>query len=269
MRRLLAIAILLLLPAAIASAQGTGAKVFVHQEHLQNEPTCAKCHRADAMDIAPEAGVCDDCHDKGYMDQVEIPARTTHGGFWYRDHKVSARQPGSNCRTCHEETFCLDCHKAGFADQQGKINIHRSDFRVTHPILARADGRACTSCHEPEFCTDCHDDFAPEELAFSSHRRGWSDIEASGTPHSLFTVDQCQTCHPDSVLTEHDWTDSHAREARRSLTTCAACHPDGEVCLQCHSAREGLMVNPHPEKWDDIEDILNGASGGRTCRRCH
>ena len=36
------------------------------------------------------------------------------------------------------------------------VNVHRSDFHVTHPIAARSDPQRCSSCHEPGFCQDCH-----------------------------------------------------------------------------------------------------------------
>jgi hypothetical protein len=71
------------------------------------------------------------------------------------------------------------------------------------------------------------------------------------------------------VLPTHEWYPNHAREARKNLATCQACHPEGDVCLTCHSARTGLRVNPHPRDWDDIKDRLRDASDNRTCRKCH
>ena len=50
---------------------------------------------------------------------------------------------------------------------------------------------------------------------------------------------------------------------------CQACHPEGDVCLTCHSARTGLRFNPHPKDWDDMKDRIRDASDGRTCRKCH
>lgn len=265
---IIAATVLLVLPAAAGAADFDAR--FDHAAHLEaSGAECSACHHEGDMDVVPAMERCGECHEKAFLEKVEIPVRVTHDSFWYVGHGPEARRAGRDCSVCHDDSACFDCHKAGFADEQGKINVHRSDFRVTHPIMARADQRSCSACHEAAFCVDCHDDFAPEELAFSSHRRSFSDIEATGTPHSLFTVDQCRICHADSVLPTHDWSGDHAREARRSLPTCQSCHPDGEVCLKCHSAREGLIVNPHPENWDDIEDVLNGASGGRTCRRCH
>lgn len=276
MRYIVPIIVALLFLAAPAVAME--AKTFDHDYHVEEvESDCSVCHQEADLDIAPPLERCEDCHEKSFVDDVKIPARVTHDSFWYRDHGPAAKDPERNCDSCHQdnletqESFCLDCHKAGFADEQGKLNVHRSDFRVTHPILAKADNRSCTTCHEVRFCNDCHDDFAPEDLAFESHRKGFSDLSAGLVTHETLIDNEidCLTCHVDSVLPSHDWTDSHAREARRSLPTCQACHPKADVCLQCHSAREGLIVNPHPRGWNEMKDYLDGASGGKTCRRCH
>jgi hypothetical protein len=279
MIRAIAIILLLLAPGLAPAAEkarpdsgkAAAGSAFDHRGHLSNAPECDACHQPGDLSITPDLARCDDCHDKGFGAGTVIPAPTTHGGFWYRDHKVAARAAFADCAFCHEQKDCEDCHRAGFADGQGKTNIHRSDFRVTHPIGARENGNACASCHEAGFCSDCHERFNPADLAFESHRKGWSDIPGvGGVVHSAYTEAQCRMCHTGGlVLPPHQWSTAHAREARRSLPTCQSCHPGGDVCLRCHSAREGLIVNPHPKNWDDMKDNLNKASGGRTCRRCH
>jgi hypothetical protein len=263
--------LLLILPLSSYAGAEDSDRVFEHQVHLEEyEPDCATCHLSTDLDVVPSLERCQDCHETEFIDGTEIPGRTTHDSFWYRDHGSLAKQENSNCTSCHNEPECLDCHKAGFADEQGMINVHRSDFRVTHPIMAREDSRSCNVCHEEQrFCNSCHEDFSRDDLAVASHRRSFSDLSAGLVTHETFSTSDCQTCHPDSVLPSHNWTSDHAREARRSLPACQACHPQAEVCLTCHSAREGLMVNPHPGNWDDMKDILNGAGGGKTCRRCH
>ena len=150
----------------------------------------------------------------------------------------------------------------------GLTNVHRSDFLVTHPIASRSEPQRCSSCHETRFCSDCHARFSPEDLAISSHRRGFSDGTLGGA-HAGFSDSQCATCHTNSVLPNHQWSAQHAREARKDLATCQACHADGETCLKCHSARSGLGANPHPANWKEISQRLENASHGKTCRRCH
>lgn len=244
-----------------------------HLAILADEP-CSVCHREDDATITPNPGACLECHDQDFIDTVSYPAMQTHGPLWGYNHKTQAKNPTYDCAACHQQSFCLDCHQAGFADEMGDfgnnlVNVHRSDFHVTHPITARTNPQLCATCHEKKFCSDCHNDFAPADLALLSHRKGWSTLSVGAAPHASFSESMCQTCHINSVLPSHQWTSSHAREARKNLATCQACHPEGDVCLTCHSAVSGLGVSPHPKDWDKFKNRLDGASNGRTCRKCH
>ena len=268
--------LLVLLAIMLGGATSAWAVEFNHAEHLTyvEDMPCSTCHVADATEIVPSRDVCLECHDCDFTNTVTFPGLKTHGPVWALEHRFDAKAKAIDCASCHEQEFCLECHKSGFADEQGSfsnamINVHRSDFHVTHPIAARTNPQLCESCHENGFCVDCHNRFAPEDLAIQSHRRGWSDLSVSGAPHSSFAPDSCGSCHPDSVLPAHEWSSNHAREARKDLVTCQACHPDGDVCLKCHSAKSGLRVNPHPDDWDDMKGRLKRATNGKTCRKCH
>lgn len=249
---------------------------FDHAAHLAvaGGPTCGDCHKDGADSIKPADSVCLECHEQPFVDQVVFVGLKTHGTLWALNHRQEARSQSVNCGVCHEQASCLDCHKAGFADEMGAFsnsltNVHTADFHVTHPIAARTDPQLCSKCHEPKYCSGCHEDFAPADLAMQSHRRGWSDLSISAASHADFSENQCQVCHTNSVLPTHEWSSQHAREARKNLVTCQACHPDGDVCLKCHSAVSGLKVNPHPEDWGKLSKRLANASDGRTCRKCH
>jgi len=251
---------------------------FNHAEHLTyiEDSPCSTCHSQAAESIVPDKGICLECHEQEFIDEVELPGLKTHGPLWVMNHRPAAKSEGPDCAVCHRQDFCLDCHKAGFADEQGDfgnhmVNVHRADFHVTHPIGARTNPQLCSGCHEPQFCNECHNQFAPADLAILSHRRGWSNITAgsAGPAHAQFGPESCQNCHVNSVLPSHEWSNSHAREARKNLATCQSCHPEGDICLTCHSATSGLRVNPHPADWDDIKGRLERASDGRTCRKCH
>lgn len=262
---------------AIMGAPQALALTFDHEEHntyVGEVTPCTACHVKGAFSIVPARDICATCHQDDFAETVDYPAMKTHRPLWAFNHRAFAKGTTYDCSACHEQDYCLECHKSGFADEQGSFsnnltNIHRGDFQVSHPIAARTDPQLCSSCHEAEFCSECHNSFNRNDLAFDSHRRGWSDLRVSGTRHDQFDESQCQICHLDSVFTSHDWQRNHAREARKNLATCEACHPDGDICLQCHSARTGLGINPHPDDWDDISGNLDKASGGRTCRKCH
>lgn len=241
---------------------------------------CTVCHQKGADSIVPERKVCLACHqDAAVIEAVLFPAPATHGPAWSLNHSAAARAKAIDCEACHEQADCLDCHAAGFADEMGSfsnamVNVHRGSFSVSHPIAARTDPRLCTGCHEQRFCQDCHDRFAPEDRAIYSHRRGWGDhlsssLENTHTELGIIDSSVCEDCHPGSVSGGHEWNEKHGREARKNLATCQACHPEGDICLNCHSAVTGLRINPHPANWDSIKGRVEGASKGRTCRKCH
>lgn len=267
---------LILLTLSLLGATSALAAKFDHAAHntYLDPLDCATCHVAGAKSIVPEFKVCLDCHDDAFVKEVNLPGLKTHGPVWPLNHRAAAKGNNPDCSACHQQSDCLDCHKAGFADEMGAfgnqmVNVHRSDFNVTHPIAARTNPQLCSSCHERNFCLDCHKGFAPADLAIASHRRGFTDGTLGGN-HALFNETQCQTCHASgSVIPTGGWAPSHAREARKNLATCQACHPEGDVCLKCHSAVSGLRVNPHPKNWDDISGRLKRASDGKTCRKCH
>ncbi|WP_152514532.1 cytochrome c3 family protein [Chrysiogenes arsenatis] len=184
---------------------------------------------------------------------------------------------------CHDQPRtrnipdCLSCHIADKADEMGKLgnnfsNIHTSEFSITHPIAARTNPNLCANCHrENRFCTDCHDKFRRNDLGMESHRRNFSALQTGplAQSHDQFTEADCKTCHVNSIIPTHEWSTAHAREARKNLATCQACHPSGDTCVKCHSARSGLGISPHPKNWNKIKGRLERASGGATCSRCH
>jgi len=250
---------------------------FDHEAHngYLDDLDCSTCHVDDAFSIVPEKSVCLECHDQAFADDVTYPALTSHKPTWAFNHRLSAKTEANNCESCHAQDFCLECHKSGFADEMGTLennmaNIHRSEFAVSHPIAARTDQQLCSSCHENKFCVECHQQFLPGDLAIQSHRRGFRD-GTTNPLHEGYDDTQCITCHTSgSVLpSSSGWSASHAREARKNLATCQSCHPDGDLCLRCHSAVNGLRINPHPKDWSDMADTLRNASDGKTCRRCH
>lgn len=217
---------------------------------------------------------CNSCH-KG--EGVAL----NHDADWVRGHRVVASKAGNNCSQCHDQAYCLDCHTGGGID----VNLttqnyrrdyipksHRSDWLEIHPIKAHDNPQTCTRCHtEQKFCTECHSRFKPADLAFVSHRRQFRDINLTsiGPNHANFTSAMCPTCHAGGIVPAHQWSGDHAREARRNLQSCQTCHNGGDVCMTCHSARQGLKVNPHPRNWNAVKGNFKDKSNGRSCIRCH
>ncbi len=227
-----------------------------HKDYATMElKECVQCHKGEG--IAP-----------------------THDADWVRSHRLLASKGEKNCADCHNQQYCLDCHTGGGIDADLKTanyranyipNSHRTDFKEIHPIIALDNPQTCTRCHDSRFCSECHAKFRGEDLMILSHRKGWSNLPtmAGGPIHATFNTSQCQTCHPNGGLPKQVWSADHAREARRNLQACQTCHSDGEICMTCHSARRGLMINPHPRNWNAVKDNYRSKSGGRSCIKCH
>ncbi len=187
---------------------------------------------------------CQDCHSgSGVM--------SNHGAFFVKEHRLLAQRAGNNCYDCHQQSFCLDCHKGGSIDPDLRKSLsgkgqymprsHRSDFISIHAIKATDNPQNCYRCHESRFCTDCHTKSKQGSLGIKSHRK--------------------------AVTTQvYNWNSDHAAEARRNLQSCESCHPDADVCVQCHSSGK---QNPHPRNWNTIKNKYNDNSKGRTCKKCH
>lgn len=186
-------------------------------------------------------GECNECHKSEGISP-------NHEADFVRHHRVLASRGGNNCGECHDRAWCLDCHQGGGTGdnlnlsnfgRDYKPKSHRSDFINIHPIKALDNPQNCYRCHdERAFCNSCHSRFPRSSMRIRSHL-------LSGDRQTFM------------------WTSEHAIEARRNLQSCQSCHPDGDVCLRCHSATSGAKVSPHPR------GFKTGNRNNRTCRNCH
>ena len=187
---------------------------------------------------------CNDCH------QSEGVA-PNHDSDFLRGHRILASKSGHNCNQCHEQKWCLDCHQGGGSgtDLTGSNfrrdslpRTHRSGFVSIHPIKALDNPQNCYRCHDAVgFCNACHNRFPQSSLRIKSHLM----LGANGQAYNFVSGE-------------------HASEARRNLQSCQTCHPEGDVCIQCHSTGK---TRPHPRSWKsgNIKDRTNG----RMCLKCH
>ncbi|MBE0599631.1 MAG: cytochrome C [Desulfuromonadales bacterium] len=268
MKRVLFLFSLMVLGVAAAAAV-----TFDHSAHLGyvDDGACASCHLAGAKSIVPDNKVCLDCHDQDFMKGVKMPGLKTHGPVWALNHRPYAKMNDFDCAACHQQVDCLKCHASRPADEFGQwgnnmINVHRSDFHITHPLAARTDQKLCASCHEARFCSDCHNDFRLGRASGPSHQRTFG-LRAASDFHGGTPVGRCDDCHTETVAPNfHEWTLAHAREARKNLATCQSCHPGGDTCLKCHTSGG---FNPHGKSWGDRAGRLQDASKSKSCKKCH
>ena len=83
-----------------------------HQELLEMDVTCSNCHKEDAKQIVPAKEVCLECHEEDFYNDITFPGTKTHGPTWALNHRAYAKSVVINCSVCHEQEFCLECHKA-------------------------------------------------------------------------------------------------------------------------------------------------------------
>jgi hypothetical protein len=159
---------------------------------------------------------CQECHKASSV----MP---NHGVFFLKDHKLLAKPANNNCADCHQQSFCLDCHKGGAIEPDAKKSVsgrgetmpttHRSDFISIHSVKAAEDPQSCYRCHQSSYCADCHRNIPNKgSMNIKSHRA------VGNTQRFVFTSD-------------------HPAEARRNLQSCQGCHPDATVCTQCHDLK--------------------------------
>lgn len=187
---------------------------------------------------------CNDCHKSEGI-------APNHDADWVRGHRIVASRAGHNCGECHKQSFCLDCHSGGGIDAKletdaARLNYipksHRSDFISIHPIKAQDNPQSCKRCHDQKYCNECHSRFPKGSLRIKSHMM----LGTGGQGYSPANAAE------------------HATEARRNLQSCASCHPEGDVCIQCHSSGK---VRPHPKSWR--AGNFRERTDGKVCRKCH
>jgi hypothetical protein len=219
--------VVMLLVLSMLYVQQAAAQKENHQDYKDSKLSdCNACHKGEG--IAPN-----------------------HDADWVRSHRTVAGKPGNNCAQCHDQSWCLDCHKGGGINadittpgfgRDYTPKSHRSDFLTIHPIKALDNPQSCYRCHDIKQCTACHSRYPMGNLRIKSH---------------LMLGANNQQYSPSSAS-------EHATEARRNLQSCASCHPDGDACILCHKTGG---VNPHPRNfksgnWKD-------RTKGNVCLKCH
>lgn len=250
-----------------------------HADHLERVKDCKTCHvklteTGDTAPATPPMAACTSCHHhqrefaearctpchvdlKGY----EPESAFRHEGNWIGAHGSLARPSAESCTACHDQTYCASCHSSAttparletlFPERVDRAFIHRGDYVSRHMVDAGANPASCRSCHGTRFCDACHsaNGFSPSaagaKVRPASHGSGWVNLVDGG---------------------------AHRREARRDVSSCAACHDQrgpANTCVGCHAATgaPGTNRNPHPPSFRSrfkASDIAKNAM----CKDCH
>ena len=100
------------------------------------ETDCASCHSTEAF--------CRSCHRQAGL-AAKTNARSTvfHNAqpLWLLQHGRAARQDLNACATCHQQTYCMQCH----SQLGSRINPHGPGFDAAR--MASKNPQMCLMCH--------------------------------------------------------------------------------------------------------------------------
>jgi hypothetical protein len=216
-------------------------------------PTMQSCLGCHEHQREYDEGRCNGCHIDLLRRPLSPATTFSHQGDFVRQHARPARAAGASCQSCHDQTFCSDCHSSTVAtkiewqrsEDVAARFIHRNDFLGRHAVEAAADGASCRRCHGSSFCESCH---RAQNLTANAanprdpHPPGWAFPGAA---------------------------QFHGTAARRDITSCAGCHDQGarSICVDCHRVG-GIGGNPHPLGWSARHGRDEIGRNGM-CLACH
>jgi hypothetical protein len=110
---------------------------------------------------------CSECHEdqqKGTMKQFNS---FSHTPSFVKNHRFYAASDDRLCATCHQSSFCNDCHtnkvemkpSLKFGNRPDREMPHRGNFITLHKIEGKLDPASCYRCHgraNNERCVACH-----------------------------------------------------------------------------------------------------------------
>ena len=97
---------------------------------------CSSCHSREAF--------CRDCHrQSGLAAKANVRSTVFHNAqpLWLLQHGAAARQDLTTCTTCHQQTYCMQCH----SDLGARINPHGPGFDAAR--MASRNSQLCLVCH--------------------------------------------------------------------------------------------------------------------------
>lgn len=232
---------------------------------LPREADCLTCH--DGFTATDRCGACHPTDASGRLatraqDDRVMPALiptgasgwgANHDLAFVEDHAGISKANPQLCQTCHDDTFCTDCHAGSIRP----LRIHSGDYMTVHALDARARTQDCQSCHRTQtFCRGCH-----ERLGFGNRVDG------------AFAVGGGLQFHPEGWSGPPGVPQAHAHAAQRNIGACASCHSE-DSCLACHAttnvASAGLGVSPHgPGFARSARCQALSSRSRRACLKCH
>lgn len=202
-------------PVILPRVENYSAK-FNHKTHIEKKTPCTTCHTGielketvtSSMHL-PHMKTCMNCHA---VPDTKEGCYTCHGKeeqlkpldhnlVWSKNHGMAAESGSQQCRMCHTQSYCTDCHQG----ENLLSKSHPPNFIATHSLSYQIRESDCSACHEgKDFCIECH-------------------MNVNYTkPVNHSQADWATTGHREAALSDYDH--------------CTVCHRPGDlVCSQCHN----------------------------------
>ncbi len=232
------------------------------EPHLPRMAQCRSCHTNRKVSVR-----CTTCHERrtsrllrtDFPEGKLVPSNTlgllNHSASFEKNHAAAARSHREECRMCHTDSTCLNCH----GGVKRVMSIHPGNYRLNHAADARRQQTRCQSCHTRQrFCIGCHS------------RMGVSPTSNNPSYGPLGR----KKFHPEnwaSTAARSPARNRHAVHARRSSGTCVGCHRES-TCARCHSTTGvgGYGVNPHGRGFGRSPRCRTAVKRNkRVCLNCH
>jgi len=117
---------------------------------MPSKVTCHYCHNNPEKTPAPDAPTkCYICH----LNMREIEPQNHKVADWLKKHSLTFYTSSKDCKDCHKESFCIDCHLRRDVIEN---LVHPRNYEKLHGIEVSANPAKCSKCHHLSFCMECH-----------------------------------------------------------------------------------------------------------------
>ena len=249
----------------------TPAIAYSHEKHQNRGAHCNQCHSdlghgtggsIHAPGIRPGHPQCFACHDgkrasnKCDYCHLQRAEPNPHPANWLGVHGSSALTNPSNCRECHDDSFCVQCHTLTMPHPSNWAPIHGKQ-------LSRGD---CVRCHPPQYCNQCHQRTQPASHQRKDFPKAHGQLAVLGSDCTVCHSKQfCLNCHKLPMPHPSNWTSAHTGPAKTQSDVCLRCHKLDE-CRTCHGTNK-IMGHPTEFLMQHITETPKNPNPD--CRVCH
>ncbi|RJQ32133.1 MAG: hypothetical protein C4562_03640 [Actinobacteria bacterium] len=264
---------------------------FNHWAHFQKGVACSTCHKEPIHQSGkvnrPTMNFCFSCHGLGHSKQglvageqcslchtagFELRPPTHFAPNWKNAHKSKVNESLFECLTCHQKSFCQNCHMASKVKLKGQLppNKQKTKHDTGHYQPKNAD---CTICHNDAFCVKCHKTSMPHPYTWlGTHKKLGKKMDKNDCYICHKKLTFCNSCHHGSVnkLTAKNCKKCHknVNDSLEQVMAKANALTDERNALPLGSPRRLVLVttmgNLRAQIWHKVH-----FSKKYSCDRCH